>query len=893
MMAYTMCEMMKTNVKLLLILCVINGSYVVSYTIPAVRRVSGNGISGMDHDFTQLCVGTACLCDYDNYLNDTTMDCTAKHVRIRDVCRTVGALTATILKAGSNNFGRINEDDLKGCEHLIELDLHYNQIVTLPTTTFRSFTRLQRLDLSVNNLEVYVVNGSFNSGVLPDSLKVLYLNGNVPDKPWKKSMSYPDLSKLKELNNLYMDGVQTDFGPDYRIISVSSVTLSGKNLFTYCNISNITDTTFANLISVRTLNISSCNLQNVTAGAFQSLKHLHNLDMSYNIRLGFSQLGIFMYGLQFTDIRVLNYSYVYPTFGVGTVVRLSHLCFMHNTSINHLSVNGNRIVMFDTNALLLLPKSLQKAELDDNKPSFGPYLSQLGCLPNLTYFRANSQSQYHSPKSYLVDVSFSDGPGTDDPSQIKCPFMTTEYLMALKTDECPYLYRDNFSMIFNITFPPNLKDVIFRDCSMNYEVDAKIEVRPRKNSLETVDVSGNNFYSLEGPVGPFPNAKKVVLSRNYCQYIGPNFFNDIFSLEHLDFSDNYLGPFFTHPASEKVFWKLASLKQLHLEENKITSFFIDTFTPLKNLTGLYLTNNKLKVFEINLEPLTSLSYLDLSNNFLAWLSSDIMNVLSRNFGLHNVSVDLGGNPLRLLCDNKTFIRWIFNNNQHMIGYQNLTFNSNVTLNNATFNKFESSCRSYTLPIVIGSIGLAVFLSVVIVGVVYRNRWKIRYFLYMSKVGLLGYARLSERPDTVEYTYDAFISYAEEDHSFITGRIIPTLEKHQGMKLCVHERDFMAGKPISDNIIDAIRNSRKTVIVLSNVFMRKKWCVYEFNMARMESIYSRDDSNHIVVVMLEDVKTENMPLEVMEWIQSNSYIEHTQDEQGETLFQSNLIQAVAS
>ena len=114
-----------------------------------------------------------------------------------------------------------------------------------------------------------------------------------------------------------------------------------------------------------------------------------------------------------------------------------------------------------------------------------------------------------------------------------------------------------------------------------------------------------------------------------------------------------------------------------------------------------------------------------------------------------------------------------------------------------------------------------------------------------------------------------------------------------MKLCVHERDFMAGKPISDNIIDAIRNSRKTVIVLSNVFMRKKWCVYEFNMARMESIYSRDDSNPIVVVMLEDVKTENMPLEVMEWIQSNSYIEHTQDEQGETLFQSNLIQAVAS
>ena len=888
-----MFKIVGANAILLLFAFVIHNCNATIYRIQTISTPSFT-VSSVEVGYTQMCLATACFCCFENKVNDTTMDCTAKHVRIRDVCRTVGALNVTILKAGSNNFGRINEDDLKGCENLVELDLHYNQIVTLPTTTFRSFTRLQRLDLSANNLEVYIGNGSFNPNVLPTSIKSLYLGGNVLDKPWDESLRYPDLSELKELDELYMDGIQDDFGPEYRTMGISSVSLSGKGLFTYCNISNIIDSTFANLLSVRTLNISSCNLQNLTAGAFQSLTHLHNLDMSYNMRLGFSQLGIFTYGLQFTDIRVLNYSYVYPTFGVGTVIRLSHMCFMHNTSINHLSFNGNRIVMFDTNVLLLLPKSLNSIECDDNQPSFGPYLSQLGCMSNLTSIKGNRQSHYHSPMSYLGDVYFSDGPGNDDPSHMSCPFTTTEYLRSLKTCECPYIHRDNFSLIFNPTFPTNLVDISFRDCNMNYGLDA-INIRTKNNSLENVDLDGNIFHRLNGPIGPFPRARKLVFSRNYCHYIGPNFFDEFISVEHLDLSDNYLGPFFTQQPSEKVFWKLASLKYLHLEENKITSFFRETFTPLRNLTGLYLKNNKLKYFELNVQPLNSLAYLGLSSNFFGWLSSELMNNLVRNLQHQNSSfgVDLRGNPLRFDCAHSEFIRWIYDNSEHMIGYRNLTFNPNVILSKATFNKFESSCRSYTLLIVICSIGLVVFLSVVIVGVVYRNRWKIRYFLYMSKVGFLGYARLSERPNTVEYTYDAFISYAEEDLSFVTDRIIPTLEELHCMKLCVHERDFIPGKPISDNIIDAIRNSRKTVIVLSNVFMRKKWCVYEFNMARMENIYSRDDSNHIVVVMLEDVKTENMPLEMMEWIQSNSYIEHTQDEQGETLFWNNLKQAIAS
>jgi hypothetical protein len=39
------------------------------------------------------------------------------------------------------------------------------------------------------------------------------------------------------------------------------------------------------------------------------------------------------------------------------------------------------------------------------------------------------------------------------------------------------------------------------------------------------------------------------------------------------------------------------------------------------------------------------------------------------------------------------------------------------------------------------------------------------------------------------------------------------------KLCIHQRDFVVGKPIIDNIIDCIAASRHTIIVLSNNFVK--------------------------------------------------------------------------
>jgi hypothetical protein len=50
---------------------------------------------------------------------------------------------------------------------------------------------------------------------------------------------------------------------------------------------------------------------------------------------------------------------------------------------------------------------------------------------------------------------------------------------------------------------------------------------------------------------------------------------------------------------------------------------------------------------------------------------------------------------------------------------------------------------------------------------------------------------------------------------VYGPLQTYLEKNQGFKLGLHERDFEAGKYIADNIIDAINTSKKIIFVISS------------------------------------------------------------------------------
>ncbi|XP_052813074.1 toll-like receptor 4 [Mya arenaria] len=214
---------------------------------------------------------------------------------------------------------------------------------------------------------------------------------------------------------------------------------------------------------------------------------------------------------------------------------------------------------------------------------------------------------------------------------------------------------------------------------------------------------------------------------------------------------------------------------------------------------------------------------------------------------------------------------------------------NVSSLNLKYNQISHLEKDVFSPFA-NLVSAAIALTIVLIAVLYKNRWKIRYWYYMTRRKHFGYQRLNNENEEDQYMYDAFISYADEDGEFIREDIMPKLEEN-GMKLCVHQRDFLPGIPIADNIVDAIQNSRKTLVVISRPFIKGKWCMYEFNMARMETMNKRPEAGCLVVVLLEVVPARDMPLELLEWIKVHSYIEYTNDVEGGLLFWDKLMAAV--
>ena len=55
---------------------------------------------------------------------------------------------------------------------------------------------------------------------------------------------------------------------------------------------------------------------------------------------------------------------------------------------------------------------------------------------------------------------------------------------------------------------------------------------------------------------------------------------------------------------------------------------------------------------------------------------------------------------------------------------------------------------------------------------------------------------------MSFRFDAFISYADEDRDNVID-LVKSFEKHNGLSLCIHNRDFIPGTGIADNITNAI------------------------------------------------------------------------------------------
>ena len=81
----------------------------------------------------------------------------------------------------------------------------------------------------------------------------------------------------------------------------------------------------------------------------------------------------------------------------------------------------------------------------------------------------------------------------------------------------------------------------------------------------------------------------------------------------------------------------------------------------------------------------------------------------------------------------------------------------------------------------------------------------------------------------EPKYDAFVSYSHKDKDWVRNQLLPTLED-KGLKIIIDFRDFKPGAPSLTEMERAVKESQKTILVLTPNYLNSAWSEFEAALA---------------------------------------------------------------
>ena len=404
----------------------------------------------------------------------------------------------------------------------------------------------------------------------------------------------------------------------------------------------------------------------------------------------------------------------------------------------------------------------------------------------------------------------------------------------------------------------NLRQLLVRDHN-NYD---GLKIQPQflnkslcfhPNKIEKINftnIDSAGYFNLnavlQSPIIGLNNLKEAKLAG--CVFDHPYFNMSLSfpSLTSLDLSRNnltleeYGGKFLVGPTS---------VTYLNLAQNLIKITPQKFFRTMHALEVLDLEQNFLTEFSLNLIYLPRLRKISVNGNHISSFSRSTMEQFNEHARKtsNRVSIDLRNNPLLCTCNERDFVRWIQDAKMHNLHFDGIETVECVNgdanreeILKVDLDKMKIHCLSPSVYISV-SVCAAVGLTVVIVGLglaLYRKRWWFRYKYFLITKMYKQHQQQQEAHR--DYEYDAFVSCSSRDELWIIEELQPKLEDEFGLKLCLHERDFVLGGDIMEQITSSIENSRKTLLILSPNFLASTWCHWEMNLAHHHLLTTGQD-----------------------------------------------------
>lgn len=415
-------------------------------------------------------------------------------------------------------------------------------------------------------------------------------------------------------------------------------------------------------------------------------------------------------------------------------------------------------------------------------------------------------------------------------------------------------------------------------------------------------LDGNNFKELSSHAFIGRKRLKVLhLNHSRIEIVHNRTFYGLLELEVLQLNHNNL-----RQLNGNEFQGLDNLQELYLQHNAIASVDAATFTHLYHLKILRLDHNAIVEFAIwNFLP-PYLNELRLAGN--QWSCQcdfidkfrDYINrheaVQDRQklrcFALAGSNGSLPLNSSNLTTSSEQFAIYLSaetisdptakviacgsSSQLHLFGQIGMgaDINENIIIHgNMTSTKMiltQPPSPDY-VPIVSATLtGFAFVIICVVVAFIYRQ--KMRVWCH-SRFGIRLFCNANKDVDKNEREklFDAFISYSSKDEAFVSEELAPLLEQGETRyKLCLHHRDFPVGGYIADTIVQAIDTSRRTIMVLSENFIKSEWCRFEFKSAHQSVL--RDRRRRLIVIVLGEVPQKDLDPDLRLYLKTNTYLQ---------------------
>lgn len=790
-----------------------------------------------------------------------------------------GLQVLSVLSIDSNRITRIHALALRNCSTLQDLHLNGNRLDEVPLA-LKSIPQLKTLDLG-ENLIVSIENASFMTMEQMYGLRLTENNiGNISKGVFDK------MTSLKILNLSRNKIHKIEAGSFDSNINLQAIRLDGNYL---SDIGGL----FAKLPNLVWLNISDNRLEwfdyaMIPTGLQWLDIHANRIAELGNYFEIESQLSLSTFDASSNRLTEITGSAIPNSVEMlylndNLISKVQSYTFFKKPNLTRVDLYGNKITSLDPNSL-----RISAVPQDKSVPEFFIGGNPLECDCTMDWLqkintgnRARTQPKLMDLDSIYCKLLYSRGNAyvpliEAAPHQFLCKYESHCHALCHCCDfdacDCEMTCPNNCTCYHDPTWSANVVE-----CSSS----GYANVLPDKIPMEATELylDGNDIKTL--PSHAFIGRKKLkilFLNASNVETIHNRSFNGLKELEMLHLEYNSL----TNLEGQE-FDGLDNLRELHINNNMIKHIGKEMFNHMARLKMLHLQHNRLitlSVWQIN----PSITEITLSFNpwscdceyiemFREWTKrvtsvidlSDITCIYSKSniteISVFNESIyDDPNSGFKIINDNGSICTGLPSINN--------SINGNLTATRTIITSEE--VQDY-IPLLIATLGAFLFVLLITL-MVFIYRQEMRVWCH-SKFGVRLFYRTSDvdREDS-EKMYDAFICYSSKDEAWVTEELTPTLERSDpSYKLCLHYRDV--GSHVTEKIRQAVESSRRTIMILSENFLRSEWVRCELKSALHQVL--RDRRKRLIVVLLGQVVQRDLDQDIRLYLKTNKCL-HADD-----------------